>query len=229
MDLLALAGLAGVLLVKEAGVPIPVPGDLLVIGAGAALAGDPALAVGGLLLILVMGYVGGSVQFLLMKRALRGVLLAALARVGVPRARIEALAERLRRTGARGVAISRMTPGVRVGSIAASGLAAVPYPSFLRGLVIGNGVFVSGHFALGFVVGTSTGGLGADGLPLGMIAVAVIGLAILGAVGWALIHRRRRGGAEASAVADWTDAGCPACLAVAAARAAWPADRERPA
>ncbi len=53
MDISALLFLAAVLAVKEAGLPIPVPGDLLVIGAGVAAArgglpvgaivvGDPA-------------------------------------------------------------------------------------------------------------------------------------------------------------------------------------------
>lgn len=40
MDLVAAHGLAALLLVKEAGVPISIPGDLLVIGAGVATAGD---------------------------------------------------------------------------------------------------------------------------------------------------------------------------------------------
>ena len=45
MDPIAIAGLAGLLFVKEAGVPVPVPGDLLVLGAGVAAAADPPSAV----------------------------------------------------------------------------------------------------------------------------------------------------------------------------------------
>ena len=96
MDTLAIAGLAALLLIKEAGVPIPIPGDLLVIGAGVALAGDPPpAAVAVLLVILAAGYVGGSIQFQLARRILREPLLAALARVGVGPARVEALVSRL--------------------------------------------------------------------------------------------------------------------------------------
>jgi membrane protein DedA with SNARE-associated domain len=216
VDPLAVAGLALVLLVKEAGVPIPVPGDLLVIGAGAAVAGDPGFAVAVLLVILAAGYLGGSVQFLLTRRALRRPLLAMLARVGVPAERVESLAARLRRTGARGVAVARMTPGVRVAAVAASGLAALPFPPFLRGLAVGNAVFVSGHFALGYLVGASAeqliGGIG----PVPLV-VAVVALAVLGAVGWWLIRRRRRAALGTLPVAAWTDAACPACLALGAA------------
>lgn len=219
MDALAIVGLAALLLVKEAGVPIPVPGDLVVIGAGVALAGNPPLALSVLLVILVVGYVGGSVQFMLARRVLRRPLLAALARVGVGEARIEALAGRLRRSGARGVALARMTPGVRIGAIVAAGLAAIPFAAFLTGLVAGNGVFVAGHFALGYVLGASATELlaGAGGIGLALVVGAV--LAAVGALGWAFLRRSRRATPEAGASpADWADAACPACLAIAIVR-----------
>jgi hypothetical protein len=53
MEPLALAGIVALLLVKEAGVPIPVPGDLVVVGTGAALAADAPAA-----LLAVIGAVG---------------------------------------------------------------------------------------------------------------------------------------------------------------------------
>ena len=219
MDALAIVGLAALLLVKEAGVPIPVPGDLVVIGAGVALAGNPPLALAVLLVILLVGYVGGSVQFVLARRILRRSLLAALARVGVGEARVEALAGRLRRSGARGVAVARMTPGVRIGAIVAAGLAAIPFASFLGGLVAGNGVFVAGHFALGYVLGASATELLASAGGIGLVLVVGVVLAAVGALGWALLRRSRRAAGESGATpADWADAACPACLAIAVAR-----------
>jgi len=141
MDLAPALGLLGLLLVKEAGVPIPVPGDLLVIGAGvaAAASGGGVAALVLLAAILIAGYLGGTIQFLLVRGAFRGALLGILRRAGVPESRLERLADWLRRRGARGVATARATPAVRVGAIAASGLAALPLPSFLGGLVVGNG------------------------------------------------------------------------------------------
>jgi membrane protein DedA with SNARE-associated domain len=224
MDLIGLAGLAVLLLVKEAGVPVPVPGDLLVIGAGAGLAGDPPLAVMGLALILLVGYAGGSIQFLLMRRAFRRALLAVLARIGIGPERVEALATRLRRTGARGVAVARMTPGVRVGAIAACGMAAIPFAVFLRGLIVGNAVFVTGHFALGYLLGASATEVIGSVSGIGLIAIALAGLALIGAVGWRLLRRARRAPPGASSgFGAWADAACPACLAIAVAAAARPA------
>lgn len=217
MEPIALAGLAALLLVKEAGVPVPVPGDLLVIAAGVASAGDPPQALVALGVILLVGYAGGSVQFLLVRRVLRGVLLAVLAAAHVRRERVDALAARLRRSGARGVAVARATPGVRIAAIAAAGLAAIPFPVFLAGLVAGNGVFVAAHFGLGYLLGASATELVQAGV--GVLAVAVAGLALLGAVGWLLLRRKREAtGEPALPYADWADAACPACLAVAALR-----------
>lgn len=219
MDALAIAGLAALLLVKEAGVPIPVPGDLLVIGAGVALAGDPSLAVAVLLVILAVGYVGGSVQFVLARRILRRPLLATLERVGVGEARVEALSARLRRSGARGVALARLTPGVRIAAIVAAGLAAIPYATFLAGLVAGNGVFVAGHFVLGYALGASATELIGRAGGIGLVIVVGGALALVGAIGWAVLRRSRRPITRGEAtIADWTDAACPACLAVTAAR-----------
>ena len=217
MEPVALIGLVALLLVKEAGIPIPIPGDLVVIGAGATLSSDGPAALMGLALILLAGYLGGTVQFALMRGAIRRPLLGMLERVGVGRDRLDALAERLRRTGARGVAVSRMTPGVRIGSIAASGLADLQTGTFARGLVAGNTVFVSAHFGLGFVLGASAerviGEASASLLP---IAMSVAGLALLGAAGWYLLRRRRRPAGELlPPVGDWADAACPACLAAA--------------
>jgi membrane protein DedA with SNARE-associated domain len=190
-----------------------------VIGAGVALAGNPPLAAAVLLVILVVGYVGGTVQFVLARRLLRRPLLAALARVGVGETRVEALAARLRRSGARGVALARMTPGVRIAAVAAAGLAAIPFAAFLAGLVAGNGVFVAGHFALGYVLGASATELIARAGGIGLLVAAGAVLAVLGAVGWAVLRRSRRRAADAGATAaDWADAACPACLMVAVAR-----------
>ena len=210
---MAALGLAGLLFVKESGVPIPVPGDLLVLGAGVATAGDPIAALVTLLLILAAGYLGGMLQFLLARGALRRPLISLLTRVGVPQDRIDALADRLRRGGARGVALARVTPGVRVPAIAASGLAALPIASFAPGLVAGNGLFVGGHFLLGFVVGVpAIALLQSAGTTLLIAAVAV--LAVVGAIGWLLIVRRSRRASISETFSSWADAACPACLAL---------------
>ena len=211
MDIAAALGLAALLFIKEAGVPIPIPGDLLVLGAGVASAGNPAGAVVALVSILVAGYLGGLVQFVLARGALRRPLLALLTRFGVPRARIDALSERLRSGGARGVAMARATPGIRVPAIAASGVAALPMQAFAPGLVAGNTLFVGAHFVLGYVVGVPAVAL-IQSSGTALIVGGLVVFAVIGAVGWLLLRRRRRSDADFAA---WADAACPACLALA--------------
>lgn len=241
MDGTALLGLIGLLLVKEAGLPIPIPGDLLVLGAGVAAAGAsagagvPAVAVlGG---ILAAGFAGGTIQFLLVRGALRAPLIALLGRLGLSRERLDGLADWLRRRGIRGVTVARATPGLRVGAISASGLAGLPYPVFLAGLVAGNTVFVGAHFALGYLVGPSAVALIVSAGGIAVAAIAFVVLALLGASGWRVL-RRRRLVAEASRVGEaapagvvqfetgglgsWAEAACPACLAVTALTVARP-------
>jgi membrane-associated protein len=236
MDLVPALGLLGLLLIKEAGVPIPVPGDLLVIGAGVAAAAGGGGVAALLLLagILLAGYVGGTVQFLLVRGAFRATLLAILRRAGISEARLDGLAAWLRRRGATGVATARATPAVRVGAIAASGLAGFSLRPFLAGLVVGNGLFVTAHFALGLIVGPpAVAAVSASSGPvLGLVALVV--LAAVGALGWRWLRGRRARSAGGTTTADssrseaageppalpslgagaWADAACPACLAI---------------
>lgn len=227
MPELGLVAVVGLLLVKEAGIPIPIPGDLLVIGAGVAAAAGSLEPVSALGLIVAATIGGGLVQFQVLRGSLRGRLLAVLERVGLSGARIERLAGPLRARGAVGVALARMTPGVRIAVIPAAALAAVPPRSFAAGLATGNGVFVSGHFALGALVGAPAVALAGSVGPA--VVTLVGGLAVVGLLGWLAI--RRRGGATTEAAnrralaalvragGDWSDAACPACLVLGVAGA----------
>jgi membrane-associated protein len=217
MEPLGLAAIVTLLAVKEAGVPIPVPGDLVVLGAGVAAAQgrlDPRLA---LPAIVIATVAGGLVQYVLIRGAGRRAVLALLARVGVGRDRLEPASARLRRGGGRGVAVSRMTPGVRIVAIPSAALAPVPAVPFAVGLLVGNTVFTGAHFALGAAIGPAATTVISG---VGLIAVLVVALAIVGFVGWRLIERRRatsgRAGVARRGLSDWADAACPACLAIAA-------------
>ena len=109
------------------------------------------------------------------------------------------------------MAIARTTPGVRVPAIAASGVAALPMQSFVPGLVAGNTLFVGGHFLLGYVVGVPAVAI-IQSSGTALLVGGLVVFAVIGAIGWLLLRRRRRSTAE---FASWADAACPACLALA--------------
>jgi membrane protein DedA with SNARE-associated domain len=228
-----LLAIIGLILVKEAGVPVPVPGDLIVIGAGVAASQGRLEPVTGLAAIVVASIAGGIVQYALIRSVARPTLLRILGRVAAAD-RLDRETERLRRGGARSVALARSTPGIRIVAIAASALAAVPAAAFVLGLVVGNALFISAHFGLGFVLGEPI--VRVVGSALGPIAIVGIVLAIAGAVGWWALARRRRaiaGGpgdtdgaagtdtaaTPLAAVTAWADACCLACLSLAALEA----------
>ena len=175
-------------------------------------------------MILVAGYVGGSLQFLMARGALRPFL------VGLPRPRgTLRRAARLPRSVARGDGAggawrSHEPPRACASArSAASGLAALPFSVFLPGLVAGNAVFVGGHFALGYAIGPTATDLIAGGSAVAAGLVAFVALAAAGALGWSFLRRRRtralsattQPDAEGGAFAAWADTACPACLALA--------------
>ena len=213
MDVLAVIGLAALILVKESGVPLPIPGDLLIVGAGVSLADDLPVALAVLVVLLVAGYVGGSIQFLAARGVLRRPLLAGLGRIGVTEDRLEGLAGGMRRSGARGVALARMTPGIRIAAIPAAALATVPFVVFLPGLVAGNGVFVGAHFGIGFLLGTSAAEVLETAGPFKLVAVVAVSL-LAAVVGWVVLRRRIASARTDTAYACWADCSCPACVVV---------------
>jgi membrane protein DedA with SNARE-associated domain len=212
-DLAPVLAIAGLVLVKEAGVPIPVPGDLVVIGAGVAANRGDLDPLSAVVAIIVASIVGGLVQYGLLRSVARPTLLRLLGRLGSAE-RVDRQTERLRRGGARSVAIARSTPGVRIVAIAASALAGVPAIAFVTGLAIGNGLFIAAHFGLGYLIGPPVEA--AVGEALGTIAIGVVALAVIGGAGWIALTRWRRGRPTPAlrVVADWADACCPACLAL---------------
>jgi membrane protein DedA with SNARE-associated domain len=215
LELGPVLAIAGLILVKEAGIPIPVPGDLVVIGAGvAANQGDldPLVA---LVAIVLASIAGGIVQYGLLRSVARPLLLRLLGRLGSAE-RVDRQTERLRRGGARSVAIARSTPGVRIVATAASALAGVPAVAFVAGLAIGNTLFIGAHFGLGYLIGPPV--VAVVGGALGTLAFGIVVLAVIGAVGWLAVDRwRRRRMMPSLAVAvAWSDACCPACLALTA-------------
>jgi len=212
MDLTPILGLAALILVKEIGVPVPVPGDLLIIGAGAAAARGDLDGAAMLATIIAASVLGGAIQFALLRSVARGTVLRVLSRFAGAE-RIDTQAARLRGSGARGVALARMTPGVRIPSIPACAVAAVPAPAFIAGLAVGNGLFIAAHFGLGFVVGDEVAAtVSAFFLPL---VLAIVVLAVIGGIVWTIVAHRRGQAAALATEAVWADACCPACLVAA--------------
>ncbi|MDP9265380.1 MAG: VTT domain-containing protein [Chloroflexota bacterium] len=210
-----IAAIFVIMLVKEIGVPVPIPSDLLMIAAGIQIASAayslPAL-VGALALAVL---IGGSIQFVLARSVGRAVVYRIASAVGIPAERLDRSVGRLRAGGARAAFVGLNIPGARAAVIPAAGLARLRFVPFTIATTLGSLAFYGWHIALGYLVGPAAITLleryTAPGLAL-LLLVALAGLAA-----WVAM-RRRAGSGDRDAARSWTEAACPACLAVTVLR-----------
>ncbi len=220
LDTYGLVAIFIIMLVKEIGVPVPIPSDLIMLTAAAQSAAGKFTLWEGFGVILGAMVVGGLVQYSLVRRLGRPFLVRVGRYVGLSPERIDAVAASVRKGGMGAVIVSLTTPGVRIATIPACGLAELPYRLFLPGMTLGSAVFLALHFVLGYVGGPLVSAvMDAVHTPL---AVFIVAFLLVGLLGWLLIYRRRAGRqarptATAEALGDWADACCPACLALGAA------------
>ena len=206
LDTYGLVAACALMLVKAIGVPIPIPGDVILLGVAVRAADGKVLLWVAFVTLLVAITLGGWLQFTLARGPARQLALRYGRRLGLTAERLEAVAKRMRRGGPLAIGLGVLTPGVRTAVIPACGLTDVPLAIFLPGLLLGSAIDLGLHFAIG-VVGSSL--LTASPLAIGAL-IALVGLGVT-----FYIARRRRVTATA-AVTAWTQATCPVCLALEA-------------
>lgn len=219
LDGYGIVAIFAVMLVKAAGVPIPIPADLIMLAAAARAAEGRLSLVDAFAAMLLALVVGGLVQFGLVRRVGRIALYQLGRYVGLTPARLDLAAAAVQRGGPLGVSLAVVTPGVRAGAVAACALAAVPLRSFLPGLAAGSVLFLALHFTIGYSLGPLVVSV-LSGLPMPAAMGGGVALLAAGFGVWALVRvqGRAEGGGErlASALGAWHDATCPLCLAAGA-------------
>ncbi len=203
---LGLPSLFGLLLTMEAGVPIPLPGDLLMLVVGERVAAGALplwLAVAVLELIALAGT---AALFLLARGPARALLTRAGPWVGLTGPRLQRATALLERGGRSTLAAGRATPGLRTVTVVTAASSGLGAARALPALAVGSSVFLQAHLLLGLALGPAAREvLDRARLPLllGLVAVFVVA---------AMVWLRRRDGAR-RALADGC---CPVCLAVGA-------------
>lgn len=201
-----------IMFLKEMGVPVPIPSDLVMIGAGVQIASGAYGPLELTLALAVAVLVGSSFQFMLARSAGRAAVYRVAARVGIGRATLDRAVARMTAAGGRAVFVGLNVPGARAAVIPAAGVARMAFRTFAVASLLGSLVFYGWHVALGYLVGPAAGALVERSVTLAVGAVVV--LVALGAVGWYLLRHR----APAGAAGSWSEAACPACLAISAVR-----------
>jgi membrane protein DedA with SNARE-associated domain len=188
-------GLFGFLLIEEAGVPLPLPGDTLIMYAGVRSRGGDTNALLAILLVAAAATLGSSALYWLARRGGR----PALARYGrflhLHPDRVDRMEARFQRWGTWAIILGRLIPGLRTPTSAMAGLFGVPYRVFAPSTAFSALLWTLFYFYLGalfepqwrealtFITGDLDASLG--------ILVALGFVALVGAAAWRRRPRRR--------------------------------------
>jgi membrane protein DedA with SNARE-associated domain len=204
-----LGGLAALaqLVPMEAGVPIPLPADLVMFAVGERVAAGAFplwLAVVG---FEVVAIVGTTALFAACRGPAHRVIARFGPRLGLTRARVSRMAAYVEARGLPVLAAGRGTPGLRTLTVVAAGASGLNARRALPALIIGSSLFLQLHLVLGLLLGPLADRAfdRAKGPALAATAVLVVAVVVF----WRVRRRRR-----AAAPAAWMEASCPACIGV---------------
>ena len=194
------------LLPMEAGVPIPVPSDfvMLLVGERAAAGAFPLCAA--VLALEAVAVLGTAALFLACRGPGHALVQRLGPRVGLTEERLGRVNALLERRGRPALAVGRGTPGLRTITVVAAGGSGLSLRRALPALALGSSVFLQLHLFLGYILGgPARRALNQSrGPALAVLAALVVG----GVVFWVVRRGGRRGGQA------WAEACCPACLAL---------------
>jgi membrane-associated protein len=202
----AVAAAVAIILATEAGIPVPFPADVILLGLGerAGAHAVPLWVVMGSLELVVI--VGTCVLFIIARRLGHRLIERLTRRHPSIGTQIERARHTLTKRGSVGLLAGRATPGLRTVSVLVGALSAIPARVALAALLVGDSIFVQGHVLLGYAVGPAARSA-LEELPL--LGIAIVGLLVIGGIAVWIV---RRGGIAGRR--GWEEGSCPACLAI---------------
>jgi membrane protein DedA with SNARE-associated domain len=194
----------GLLLPMEAGVPIPVPADLVMLLVGERVAEGAFPLWAAIVALEVVALVGTATLFLVARGPGHAVVSRLGSRIGLPPERFDRATEMVERRGRSALVVGRATPGVRTVTVIAAGASGLKTRRAIPALAIGASVFLQLHLALGYFLGPAASDVIARARGPAILVLAVF---LLAAAAFWRARRGRRAGASAFA-----EAACPLCL-----------------
>src|SRR5438132_4494419 len=113
LDSYGVAAACAVMLVKAIGVPVPIPGDVILLATAARAAEGKVLLWLAFVTLLVALVLGGALQFYLARGPARRLVVKHGQRIGLTEQRLDRVAASVRRGGLLGIGLAVLTPGVR--------------------------------------------------------------------------------------------------------------------
>jgi membrane protein DedA with SNARE-associated domain len=166
-------------LVEEAGTPVPVPGDFVMVLVGARAAQGRVNLFVALLVMEAATVVGATFLYWISARAGRRVVYRLGRHIGLTPQRLDRAAEELNHRGAKAVIMGRLTPGLRMATPIICGVFRFPFRVYLPAMAAGALVYLTIYTLAGCFFGPYVLGLVERiELPLGLILSAAL-LAVL--------------------------------------------------
>jgi len=142
-------------LLEETGLPLPTPGDLVMLLAGSRAAQGQMHLLSVLALIQVATIIGASMLYWLAARGGRPLLYRYGRYIGLDRARLDRAEGFIARGPARAVFLGRLTPGLRNVTVLAAGVFGVPYRIFIVPFALASFLYIVVFVLLGYFAGPS--------------------------------------------------------------------------
>jgi membrane-associated protein len=150
---------AAIVLLKSAGVPVPLPADLLVVLVGVQAREAQVELWPAWVVLAAATTIGASMLYLFTRWVGLDGMVHYGHYVGLSAARLQSAEERLKTRGGRAIVSARMVPGLRLAIVAMSGVVHVHWRVFVAAVVIGALLYDAALLALGFRFGSTAAGV----------------------------------------------------------------------
>jgi membrane protein DedA with SNARE-associated domain len=196
------AGLFAVILAEEAGVPLPLPGDLFIAAMGFLAHADRAAFAPTAATVTLATVLGATVLYLVSLHAGRPLLVRVARRFGYTEEREARLERWLDRRGALAVVVGRLIPGLRIVMTVVAGALRLRQATFVLGTFVAGMIWATIYFWLGFALGAGYERLAGRVRLEELWPFALSGAALLAAFVLAWRARRRAAATAAPAPPD---------------------------
>ena len=175
--------LFAIILLEEAGVPIPIPGDILLLLTGSLIAKGTLGFAPAFLIISLATVLGTSILYTLAFRGGRPLLRRYGRWLRLKEERVDRAARWLNRRPLSGVALLRLTPGLRIYSTLVSGLLAVPRPKATISFMLSGMIWSAAWLGTGMLLGPNVDRAVSairriDGMVLPLLALIAVSLGL---------------------------------------------------
>lgn len=141
--------LFGLLLVEEMGVPLPVPGDLLIAYAGGRAGRSPLGAVAVIGTVALATALGSSVLYLISRRTGPAILTVMHRFLHLRPERVARMQTWFHQRGAVAIVLGRLIPGLRTPTSIMAGVSGVPYRVFAPSTVVAAVIWSTFYYFVG--------------------------------------------------------------------------------